>query len=63
MSDKVFEYRIVCGHIHTESKKIEAQLNELAREGFRVTDVAHAGGGYQSWTLEREILPAHPYRG
>lgn len=62
MEVRHYEYQVIKGEV---PEAVAMQLNELAAEGFRVIACAGAGNNYSKqwiWTLEREILPDHPYR-
>ena len=62
MEVRHYEYRLIKGETPND---IVMLLNELATEGFRVIECAGAGTELSKtwiWTLEREILPDHPYR-
>jgi len=62
MEVRHYEYRIVEAN---GPGSAEDAINELATEGFRVIQCAGAGSQLSKtwmWTLEREILPDHPYR-
>jgi hypothetical protein len=62
MEVRHYEYRVVQAD---GLKWAEDEINKLAAEGFRVIKCAGAGTEFTKtwmWTLEREVLPDHPYR-